>query len=1546
MKRTIKKWIAVMLAVVMLMGVIPDTSVIAYAEEIATEVTEQELDTVETTTEKATTETTTEATTEITTETTTVNTEAEKTEEKTTGEEAVTEQTTEKVTEQEESTEQTTENFISLDTELSEDEEKINVLRDSESHMIYSDGSWSGGTIWYVKSGNSKHYVFCLEKGMTMYTGTYSGNITSGYSGKSAFKKAVALNFFYKSNGSSWSGKTNYGPAQEVIWDETGSSTAQKLTTYVNHAWNMTGLNPSRASGSGTFSSLLTPIKESSATSASARKQMIAGITKSPVQLKSVNGTVTLSGSSWKYFAKGGYNGGSSDISVAGIYDEDGKAVSGSGEIDSSGNLNLHIEPDNGVGDSKEHPVTVILKTDFDYKGADAIRYVKTSDGKQNMAYDTSFSTAGYFAIQVYTKPTGEYSKVYINKVDEMGEFVSGCTFRLTATSGEALNQPKIPDLCVTDPTDCFEIKYPGEYQIIETAVPDSGEFELNTTPFTFTAERNADNKIVLSATVLNAEGKYDMIIGEASFTYTCVNKSCDGAASITKYGNVLTGYKDGKFVYEKRALEGVGFAFYAAEDIYVNETLVFEAGKQINNGTSWGGKDALGKSRHTVRISGKEVGTHFDKRFYTDASGHMGISGLPVGSYYCVETDFLNGFSRIPKKYYFDIKANQTVSVNDTEGIINEQAPAECHVYKVDADTKEPLGGGEFTIYADVNNVNYDGQPLFDAADTVPVVVSRNLVTGQGETVKGTWVPIQKITTRSDGKAEFENLPEGRYLVAETKAPEGHALAEETYIFEHSYDAEQGVSGYHFEHTFKDSQIRKYKIRKNVETAVPADPAEQNTDVYIYEEEPKAGVVFGIYAAEDIYNTLGNKVAEKDKQITTCTTDDTGTAAFSGVIFTGKYYFKELKTVDDNKYILDEKEYPFSVTADNPNGDLNDEVLVNQLYKGSIKVIKTDGENKVRLSGVTFNLLDADEKLLGSFVTDANGEIQINNLPVGTYYLQESGTQSNYYLNDTLQEVTLTKDDLDKIVQIDNDRMKGSIKVIKTDGKTEQLLEGVEFDLLDSTEQVIGSYVTDVNGEIHIDNLDVGTYYVKETKALKGYKLTDEEIKVEISPEELDKIVQVKNYREKTSITVTTGSTISGTGNVRTGDMGPIGIILALFVLSMGAALLLKKKGILKLNKISVRGGKFLIIFGIAAGTFAIGSLAGNAIVKAATDMKEISTVELTDAEYNGTVYTYALQKQYETNNPDEKIDFDEKLDGLKLADIQYETLDTIPQTKVLEESREYKDLLEEDELKIENSIELDGNVYQLKDVTWSEEPNIEHVSYTQELGYSPSEPTHADTYDYTYTSPVTNKENTVTLPFVRMEHTDYRWVDGFTATVTFKNLDGVYFTLGNHEFEYNPDKLTLTDADYTELVKMLGYDTSKYRLNKVSWSGKPYKGKNGELYRNATATGQQYAASFKAIYEDDVENGTIYTAHATYDCEVEVPAEEAAPTYVRQATAYYQDASVWTNIITFVTEHKAVSVTALGVLLLFIILAIAVFIVNGKRKKVEGAAGSEENQ
>ena len=56
-------------------------------------------------------------------------------------------------------------------------------------------------------------------------------------------------------------------------------------------------------------------------------------------------------------------------------------------------------------------------------------------EGVQNLAYDANFGMNGYFALQVYAgSNTPDYvpTEVCINKVDEYGLPVSGCTFELS----------------------------------------------------------------------------------------------------------------------------------------------------------------------------------------------------------------------------------------------------------------------------------------------------------------------------------------------------------------------------------------------------------------------------------------------------------------------------------------------------------------------------------------------------------------------------------------------------------------------------------------------------------------------------------------------------------------------------------------------------------------------------------------------------------------------------------------------------------------------------------------------------------------------------------------------------------------------------------------------------------------------------------------------------------------------------------------------------------------------------------------------------------
>ena len=1452
-------------------------------------------------------------------------------------------------------------------------EEEPAARQSAISKMIYSDGTWSGGIIWYVND-KDKHYIFCLNRGSTMYSGKYSGDITTGYSGYDAFRIATALNYFKSKNGG-WGGKKDYGLVQQVIWN-TGSS---DLSTYIKHAWKLADNNSNRSPGSSSYDGKLKAV--TGVTSESGRKKVAESLTAQKVTNTDgvISKTINLSGSAWKYFAKESFGSG---ISVMGVYDKDGKAVSydkGANYVGSDGKLHIKIATDFSTGfGGKDNPATIIMKLKFPYQGADKFRYLLTPAGKQNLTYDASADTSAYFAIKVYVPDIDfETPKLSINKVDEFGSELSGCTFYVKGTSGDALTNKYENEQVINSTDDIFEIKYAGTYSIQETAVPANGEYELNTEVVTFTADWEQDsngvNKLVLNPPLLlppEQAGRWNWDAAQNRLTYTCTNNHTEGAAVLKKYGSMLVSWKDGRFVYEKKELSGAGFAFYADEDIYCGDKVVFEKGKRIYRGTLWGGIS------HQITINGNRAADFFDGTYETDADGKITISGLPAGDYYAVETDTPDGYENPDTKYYFTIVPNKTVRINGDDGngeIINKVTPAACHVFKVDETANKALNGGEFTIYADVANTDFYGKPLFDSSDTVPAVTARNLATGEVTVEEGRWVPIQTVTTKEGGMAEFDDLPRGRYLVTETKAPVtedgcSYELAEESYIFVHDGETNASANGFNFEHTFRDMLSEDYKIVKHVETAQKADDGRK--DVYVFSDAPAAGAVFGIYAAEDIYSTVGKLAWKTGQQIAAVTTNEEGIAAYSGVLYSGKYFFKEIETPDASRYILDTTEYPFTVDADNSGGLLTEEPLINKLYKGSIKVIKTDGETKYPLEGVEFALYDHDKQKLNSFVTDEKGEIHIEELPVGTYYLQETKTGENYYLDDTLREVSISKEHLDQVVEVSNDRMKGSIKLIKTDGHKKIPLEGVEFDLLDSEKNVTGSYKTDENGEIFIDNLEIGTYYIQETKTLKGYKLTDELIQVELTPEELDKIVEVTNDRDDTYITIHPNTSIDGNGGVKTGDSGLTGFITGLFLLFMLAvAFYIKKKAASgsgdwktawtkKKKNTGIRPGcrpipewkawfikkqKPLLAFGIVVS----GSILLSLSIKAAAGLKETASRELTNAEYNGKIYSYAVEKQFEV--PDEDTDvtagFEKEVNGMELQDISVRTFDTIPGTelKTLEETKDYKGLTKKDAAEIAKTLKVGSETYELSGITWSEEPNIEHVDYTVEYGYRTKEPEPAQTYEYTYTSPVTKKENTVTLPFVRLEKGSAAWKDGFSAVVTFHNLDGKYFTLGSHEFAYNKDSISFSEADYAELIRMLGYDAGKYRLTSARWQGKEYKDKDGISCRDAYVAGQQYASSYKAVYEDDVENGKLYTAHVVYTCEVETPSEEAPPTYVVQATGYYKKASVWRNIITFVTEHKAVSAVSAGIVILFIILAIVLLVTSRRRKKALEAGGRD---
>ena len=97
------------------------------------------------------------------------------------------------------------------------------------------------------------------------------------------------------------------------------------------------------------------------------------------------------------------------------------------------------------------------------------------------------------------------------------------------------------------------------------------------------------------------------------------------------------------------------------------------------------------------------------------------------------------------------------------------------------------------------------------------------------------------------------------------------------------------------------------------------------------------------------------------------------------------------------------------------------------------------------------FELYDEEtSKKAGNYTTDKNGEIHIENLPIGKYKIKEVKTDKWYTINDKETEIEIKEYETTETT-ITNEAKKGQIKVIKVDSENNEIkLKGVKFEVQD----------------------------------------------------------------------------------------------------------------------------------------------------------------------------------------------------------------------------------------------------------------------------------------------------------------------------------------------------------------------------------------------------------------------------------------------------------------------------------------------------------------
>lgn len=182
-----------------------------------------------------------------------------------------------------------------------------------------------------------------------------------------------------------------------------------------------------------------------------------------------------------------------------------------------------------------------------------------------------------------------------------------------------------------------------------------------------------------------------------------------------------------------------------------------------------------------------------------------------------------------------------------------------------------------------------------------------------------------------------------------------------------------------------------------------------------------------------------------------------------------------------------------YLVTTD-PYGDESGQGNLN-INTGNAKIVinKTDADTNKPLSGTTFQLSKTDGTVVANATTNSEGVAEFSGLYQNTYILKEIKSNDNYVLNTNEQTISLKYGET-KTYNITNERKLGNLKVFKVDKDNNKVtIGGVVFDLFSKEfNRVIGTYTTDVNGEIFIKDIRVGDYSLIEKSTGKWYNLAD----------------------------------------------------------------------------------------------------------------------------------------------------------------------------------------------------------------------------------------------------------------------------------------------------------------------------------------------------------------------------------------------------------------------------------------------------------------------
>lgn len=197
-----------------------------------------------------------------------------------------------------------------------------------------------------------------------------------------------------------------------------------------------------------------------------------------------------------------------------------------------------------------------------------------------------------------------------------------------------------------------------------------------------------------------------------------------------------------------------------------------------------------------------------------------------------------------------------------------------------------------------------------------------------------------------------------------------------------------------------------------------------------------------------------------------------------------GNYYLIEKNPT--YKYELNSNKYYFELTREKniseitiENNKIKGTIVINKLYGGS-------GYDYVSEKGAEFNIYDNNNNLIDTLKTDSNGMIK-KTLEYGTYKIVQIKGKYNYLFSEPF-EVNINESK-EYVFNLKNIK-KSTLIIKKIDKETKSNLSNSTILIYDKNDNLLYEEVTNEEGIIKIENIDVGNYYFIEKESPKYYKL------------------------------------------------------------------------------------------------------------------------------------------------------------------------------------------------------------------------------------------------------------------------------------------------------------------------------------------------------------------------------------------------------------------------------------------------------------------------